>query len=79
MKANRRDLIKMALTLSTAPWMMKFKALAAPYTKLVKITEIKTLGLDNTGDGCLLKIETDAGVNGYGEAGFSAQAARAIV
>jgi L-alanine-DL-glutamate epimerase-like enolase superfamily enzyme len=79
MKVNRRDLIKMALALSTAPWMMKFKALAAPYTKLVKITDVKTLGLDNTGDGCLLKIETDAGVNGYGEAGFSAQAARAIV
>jgi hypothetical protein len=29
---------------------------------MVKITSIKTLGLDNTGDGCLVKIETDAGL-----------------
>jgi L-alanine-DL-glutamate epimerase-like enolase superfamily enzyme len=46
---------------------------------MVKITAIKTLALDNTGDGCLVKIETDAGLSGYGEAGYSAQAARAII
>ena len=79
MKATRRDLLKMALSLPAAPWLLNFKALAAPYTKMVKITAIKTLALDNTGDGCLLKIETDAGLNGYGEAGFSAPAARAII
>ena len=76
---TRRHLVKMALSLSTAPWVMHFKALAAPFTKMVKITDIKTLGLDNTGDGCLVKIETDAGLTGYGEAGFSAQACRAII
>jgi L-alanine-DL-glutamate epimerase-like enolase superfamily enzyme len=79
MKTTRRHLVKMALSLSTAPWLMQFKALAAPFTKMVKVTEIKTLGLDNTGDGCLVKIETDAGLTGYGEAGFSAQACRAII
>ena len=41
---------------------MHFKVLAAPFTKAVKITEIKTLSLDNTGDGCILNIEMDAGV-----------------
>lgn len=79
MKVSRRHLLKIAAGLPAAPWLLHFKALAAPYTKLVKITAIKTLGLDNTGDGCLVKIETDAGLNGYGEAGFSAQAARAII
>jgi hypothetical protein len=64
MKTTRRDLVKMALSLSTAPWLIQFKALAAPSTKMVKITAIKTLGLDNTGDGCILKIETDAGLTG---------------
>jgi hypothetical protein len=79
MKITRRHLVKTALSLSTAPWILQFKALAAPFTRIVKITDIKTLGLDNTGDGCLVKIETDAGLTGYGEAGFSAQACRAII
>ena len=79
MTPNRRDLLRIALRLSAAPWLLNFKALAAPYTKLVKITGIKALGLDNTGDGCLVKIETDAGLNGFGEAGFSAGAVRGII
>jgi L-alanine-DL-glutamate epimerase-like enolase superfamily enzyme len=79
MKITRRHLVKTALSLSAAPWLMQFKALAYPFTKMVKITSIKTLGLDNTGDGCLVKIETDAGLSGYGEAGFTAPACRAII
>jgi L-alanine-DL-glutamate epimerase-like enolase superfamily enzyme len=79
MKITRRHLVKTALSLSAAPWLMQFKALADPFTKMVKITNIKTLGLDNTGDGCLVKIETDAGLSGYGEAGFTAPASRAII
>ena len=42
----------------------------------VKITAIKTLQLDNVGDGCPIKIETDAGLTGYGESGISAKLAR---
>jgi L-alanine-DL-glutamate epimerase-like enolase superfamily enzyme len=79
MKITRRHLVKTALSLSAAPWLMQFKALADPFTKMVKITNIKTLGLDNTGDGCLVKIETDAGLSGYGEAGFTAPACRAVI
>src|ERR1700761_5729682 len=55
-KTTRCEMVKMALSLSTAPWLMQFKALPAPFIKMVKITDIKTLGLDNTGDGCILKI-----------------------
>ena len=79
MEITRRRLVKMALSLSTAPWLLHFQSLAAPFTKMVKITDIKTLGLDNTGDGCLVRIDTDAGITGYGEAGFSAPACRAII
>jgi L-alanine-DL-glutamate epimerase-like enolase superfamily enzyme len=46
---------------------------------MVKITAIKTMGLDNVGDGCLIRIETDAGIIGYGEAGVPSTAARARV
>jgi L-alanine-DL-glutamate epimerase-like enolase superfamily enzyme len=79
MEITRRRLVRMALSLSTAPWLLHFQSLAAPFTKMVKITDIKTLGLDNTGDGCLVRIDTDAGITGYGEAGFSAPACRAII
>ena len=43
---------------------------------MVKITAIKTLQLDNVGDGCLIRIETDAGLVGYGESGVNSKMAR---
>ena len=46
---------------------------------MVKITAIKALQLDNVGDGCLIRIDTDAGLSGYGEAGVSANMARARI
>jgi galactonate dehydratase len=45
---------------------------------MVKITAIKTLGLSDV-DGCLIRIETDAGLVGYGEAGATAKTARARI
>src|SRR3954453_21630893 len=79
MNVTRRNLLHLAFSLPGVPWFVNFKAMAAPVTKMAKITAIKTLALDNLGDGCLVKVETDAGISGYGEAGFSAQAARAII
>jgi L-alanine-DL-glutamate epimerase-like enolase superfamily enzyme len=35
--------------------------------------------LDNVGDGCLIRIDTDSGLTGYGEAGLSAKMARARI
>jgi L-alanine-DL-glutamate epimerase-like enolase superfamily enzyme len=58
---------------------MNYGATAAPHAGQVKITKIRTLGLDNVGDGCLIRIETDAGIIGYGEAGLASAAARARV
>jgi L-alanine-DL-glutamate epimerase-like enolase superfamily enzyme len=58
---------------------MNYAATAAPQTGQVKITNIKTMGLENVGDGCLIRIETDAGIIGYGEAGLPSAAARARI
>src|SRR5271169_689713 len=76
MNVTRRDLLKCAFAMPSAAWLASFRALAAPASKMVKITAIKTMGLDNVGDGCLIRIETDAGMVGYGEAGLPSAAAR---
>src|SRR5579863_6791447 len=73
---TRRNLLKCALAMPAAAWLTNFRALAAPTSKIVKITAIKTMGLDNLGDGCLIRIETDAGIVGCGEAGLPSAAAR---
>jgi L-alanine-DL-glutamate epimerase-like enolase superfamily enzyme len=79
MNISRRRLLKVALATPAGAWFMNYAATAAPHTDQVKITNIKTMGLDNVGDGCLIRIETDAGIIGYGEAGLPSAAARARV
>lgn len=79
MNWTRRSFCKAALALPAGAWLANYRALAAPRAKMVKITAIKTLQLDNVGDGCLIRIETDAGLVGYGEAGASSHMARARV
>ena len=79
MNVSRRSLLKVALGMPAAGSLLNYSALAAPYTGQVKITKIKTMGLDNVRDGCLVRIETDAGLVGYGEAGLPSAAARARV
>lgn len=79
MNLSRRSLLKAAVGMPAAAWLLNYRALAAPFTGQVKITNIKTMGLDNVADGCLIRIETDAGIVGYGEAGLPSAAARARV
>jgi galactonate dehydratase len=57
--------------------MARYQAIAAPYAGEVKITAIKAMQLDFQFDGCLIKIETDAGLVGYGETGTNSATARA--
>jgi hypothetical protein len=45
----------------------------------LKITKINSMGLDNVGDGSLIRVETDAGIVGYGEAGLPSAAARSRI
>ena len=75
MNLTRRHLLTAAAGLPAA-WLLNFDALAAAQARQVKITGLKVMGLDNVGDGCLIRIDTDAGLTGYGEAGLPAAAAR---
>ena len=65
------------MALPAGLWLARYKALAAPVRGAVKITSIKALQLDFEGDGCLVKIDTDAGIAGYGETGVDVATARA--
>jgi galactonate dehydratase len=69
----------MALAAPAGPWLANFEALAAPLRGAVKITAVKALQLDFQTDGCLVRIETDAGVTGYGETGVDVRMARARI
>ena len=79
MNSTRRDFFKAALLLPAGAYLAKFQALAAPLHGAVKITAVKALPLDFEGDGCLVRIETDAGITGYGETGVDAKTARAFI
>jgi len=76
---TRRYLLRMALALPAGPWLAHYEAVAAPARGAVKITGVKALQLDFQGDGCLVRIETDAGITGYGETGVDARMARARI
>ena len=79
MNSTRRDFFKAALLLPAGAYLAKFQALAAPLHGAVKITAVKALPLDFEGDGSLVRIETDAGITGYGETGVDAKTARALI
>jgi hypothetical protein len=76
---TRRQLLKAALAIPAGAWMSQYQAMAAPEAKQVKITAIKALQLRQNGGNCLIKVETDAGLVGYGEAGASGPMARARI
>ena len=79
MNWTRRDFLKTALLLPAGAYMARFETLAAPARGAVKITAIKALQLDFQRVGyCLIRIETDAGITGYGESGVDASMARAL-
>ena len=79
MNWNRRDFLKASLLLPAGLHLAEFRALAAAHEGMVKITAIKAMDLDIMGDGCLIRIETDAGLVGYGESGVTATMARARI
>jgi galactonate dehydratase len=76
---KRRNLLKAALALPATSLFPNFDALAAPVRNQVKITAVKAMQLARTAGYCLIKIETDAGLAGYGEAGTFGPMARARI
>jgi len=57
-------MLRLALGIAVGGWMSRYKSMAAPFAGTAKITAIKALQLDFQFDGCLIKIETDAGLVG---------------
>ena len=74
---HRRDLLKYALALPAASFFSTFDALAQSTRGLVKITAIKAMNLK--GAQTLIRIDTDAGISGFGECGGDGPMARSVI
>jgi galactonate dehydratase len=74
---TRRQWFRQALALPAGAWLARYEALAQPHRGKVKITAVKAMQVRDIAGNCLIKIETDAGLAGYGEAGVSGPMARA--
>src|ERR1700689_1645579 len=75
---SRRDLFRLAVALPAAGLFSRYQALAAPYVNRVKITNVRAMAIKNI-NGSLIRIDTDAGLVGYGEAGATGPMARARI
>jgi L-alanine-DL-glutamate epimerase-like enolase superfamily enzyme len=76
---SRRSFLGKALALPAGLWLSNFHALSESQAKQVKITAVKAMQIDFEHDGCLIKIETDSGLVGYGESGVNSNVARAYI
>jgi galactonate dehydratase len=65
MRLTRRELFRAALAMPAASSLAHFEALAAPARQQVKITAVKALQLRQRST--LIRVDTDAGISGYGE------------
>jgi L-alanine-DL-glutamate epimerase-like enolase superfamily enzyme len=77
MKMKRRDFLRVALSLPIGAYLAHFESVAAPARHQVKITAIKAMQTADTGT--IIKIETDAGLVGYGPCHGTGPFARAIL
>jgi galactonate dehydratase len=74
---KRRDLLKAALALPVLRLFAPLNALAQPARGTTKITAIKALQLKDAPT--LIRIDTDAGISGYGECGTDGNTARSVI
>ena len=70
---TRRDLLK------SIPLFPALARAAAPLQGKVKITAIHAMAIQSIAGNCLIRIDTDAGISGYGEAGATGPMARARI
>lgn len=76
---TRRTWLKRALAIPAGAWMARYRATAQPHQGRVKITAIKAMQIQSIAGNTLIKVETDAGLVGYGESGVSGPMARARI
>src|SRR5579862_2398612 len=79
MPMSRRELMRLAVALPGLGWIDRYRALAAPNLNRVKITNIRAMAIQNIAGNCLIRIDTDGGITGYGEAGATGPMARARI
>ena len=74
---KRRELLQgLAALVPASSVLGHYSAVAAPLRKKVKITDLKAMVIGRPGGNTLVRIDTDAGITGYGEAywGFGVKA-----
>jgi L-alanine-DL-glutamate epimerase-like enolase superfamily enzyme len=76
---NRRRFMKLAVMLPVSASMARLRLLAQAEAKRVKITDVRAMALNNIAGNCLIRIDTDSGLIGYGEAGATGPIARARI
>jgi L-alanine-DL-glutamate epimerase-like enolase superfamily enzyme len=76
---SRRDLLRVAVALPAAGLFARYRAMAAPNVSRVKITNVRAMAIRNIAGNCLIRIDTDSGLTGYGEAGSTGPMARARI
>ena len=76
---TRRDFVRLAAALPAGATFTALRSHAAAHAGKVKITAVKAMQISDIANNCLIKIETDAGLTGYGEAGASGPMARARI
>jgi L-alanine-DL-glutamate epimerase-like enolase superfamily enzyme len=76
---NRRTLLRTLLGASAAGLFSRLETFAQAHKGKVKITGIRVMQIKSIAGNSMVKIETDAGIVGYGEAGASGPMARSRV
>jgi L-alanine-DL-glutamate epimerase-like enolase superfamily enzyme len=76
---SRRKLLQLAAVLPASACLNPFRLLAQAEAKQVKITGIRAMALNNIAGNSLIRIDTDSGLTGYGEAGATGPIARARI
>src|SRR5258706_5036745 len=76
---TRREMIRLAMALPGTGVFTRFNPLGAGDGNRVKFTDVKAMQIIRIAGSCLIKIDTDAGIVGYGEAGMTGPMARARI
>ena len=77
MRLTRRNFLRTALTTSIGASFAHYQALAATAQGLTKVTKIQALELKE--GRTLIRVDTDAGLSGYGECNTAGPAARSAI
>ena len=66
---TRRNFMQLAVALPAGASFSRLHAFADPQRGQLKITDVKAMAINNIAGNCLIRVDTDAGITGYGEAG----------